>query len=237
MPRGNEKISLTFVYKKRGITEDLKQGNMIVEQYSAEFLKLSRYAPHLILDEQTKAERFHDGLSPRIRERIIFLEITDYVKMVHTATMAKKGIREAAAYYINRKRSMSTESLPLPSPSKRHYAGCSSSGSFGRRNAPASRVSVCVSQCSKCGKAHDGDCMTGSRACFRCGKLDHFAWQCLTGATRIQRTQASDNQLRPIAKAKVYMRTPDNVKADENVANVGTGAMLLIVVLLVSCLI
>jgi len=33
------------------------------------------------------------------------------------------------------------------------------------------------------------------------------------------------------------MLTPDNVKADENVANVGTGAMLLIVVLPVSCLI
>jgi hypothetical protein len=46
---------------------------MSVEQYSAEFQKLSRDAPHLIPDEETKAERFRDGLSPQILERIIFL--------------------------------------------------------------------------------------------------------------------------------------------------------------------
>jgi hypothetical protein len=80
---------------------------MSVEQYSAEFQKFSRYAPHLIPDEQTKAERFRDGLSPRILERIIFLKVTDYVDMVHTTTIVEKGIREATAYYINRKRSLS----------------------------------------------------------------------------------------------------------------------------------
>jgi hypothetical protein len=76
---------------------------MSVKQYSTEFLKLSRYAPHLIPDEQTKAKKFLDGLSPRIKERIAFLEITSYTKMVHTATIAKKGIREAATDYVSRK--------------------------------------------------------------------------------------------------------------------------------------
>jgi hypothetical protein len=51
---------------------------MSVVQYADEFLKLSRYAPHLIPDEETKAERFRDGLSPQIREKIDFLEITNY---------------------------------------------------------------------------------------------------------------------------------------------------------------
>jgi hypothetical protein len=58
--------------------QDLKQRNMSVVQYADEFLKLSRYAPHLIPDEETKAERFRDGLSPQIREKIDFLEITNY---------------------------------------------------------------------------------------------------------------------------------------------------------------
>jgi hypothetical protein len=53
--------------------QDLKQGTMSIEQYSAEFLRLSRYAPDLIPDEVAKIERFRDGLSPRILERIIFL--------------------------------------------------------------------------------------------------------------------------------------------------------------------
>jgi len=37
---------------------------MSVEHYSAEFLKLARYVPHIILNEEAKAERFRDGLSP-----------------------------------------------------------------------------------------------------------------------------------------------------------------------------
>jgi hypothetical protein len=41
--------------------------------------------------------RFLDGLSPRIKERIAFPNITSYTKMVHIATFAKKGIREADA--------------------------------------------------------------------------------------------------------------------------------------------
>jgi hypothetical protein len=52
---------------------------MTIEWYAVEFQKLLRYAPYLIPDEETKAERFRDGLSPRIRERIIFLKITSYV--------------------------------------------------------------------------------------------------------------------------------------------------------------
>jgi hypothetical protein len=37
---------------------------MLVEEYSAEFLRLSRYDPRLILDEESKVERFRDGLPP-----------------------------------------------------------------------------------------------------------------------------------------------------------------------------
>jgi len=77
--------------------QDLKQGSMPVEQYSTEFQRLSRYAPNLILDEELKAERFHDGLAPRILEMIIFVKVTDYIEMVHVATMAEKGIKTVAA--------------------------------------------------------------------------------------------------------------------------------------------
>jgi hypothetical protein len=99
--------------------QDLKQGYLLVEQYSAEFLKLSRYAPHLIPNEQTKAERFLDNLSPRIKEIIAFLEITNFTKMVHIATVAKNGIKEADVGYMNMKRSMSMGAHPSPPPSKR----------------------------------------------------------------------------------------------------------------------
>jgi hypothetical protein len=41
---------------------------MTMEQYSAEFLRLSRYAPYLIPDEEIKVEKFRGGLAPLILE-------------------------------------------------------------------------------------------------------------------------------------------------------------------------
>jgi hypothetical protein len=91
---------------------------MLVEQYSAKFLKLSRYAPHLIPDKQTEAERFLDGLTPRIKERITFVDITSYTDIVHTATITEREIKEVAANYVNRKQSMSSRAPPPPPPPK-----------------------------------------------------------------------------------------------------------------------
>jgi hypothetical protein len=58
--------------------QNLVQGNMTVEQYYARFMKLARFAANLIPDEESKAKRFENGLNPRIKERVICLEIKDY---------------------------------------------------------------------------------------------------------------------------------------------------------------
>jgi hypothetical protein len=47
--------------------QNLVQGAMMVEQYSARFLELSRFAPNLVPDEESKAERFENGLNSRIK--------------------------------------------------------------------------------------------------------------------------------------------------------------------------
>jgi len=98
---------------------------MSVEHYSAEFQKLSRYAPY-------QAERFRDGLALRILERIIFIRETNYTEMLHMTTMAEKGIRAAAADYITRKWSTSIGALPLPASNRQTTS--SSAGSQGRRS-------------------------------------------------------------------------------------------------------
>lgn len=51
--------------------QNLVQGDMTVEQYSARFMELARFAVNLIPDEESKAERFEHGLKPRIKERVI----------------------------------------------------------------------------------------------------------------------------------------------------------------------
>jgi hypothetical protein len=43
--------------------QNLVQGAMTVEQYSTRFLELSRFAPNLVPNEESKAERFENGLN------------------------------------------------------------------------------------------------------------------------------------------------------------------------------
>lgn len=197
---------------------------MSVKRYSAEFQKLSRYAPTLVPDEETKAERFRDGLTPRILERIIYLQVTNYTDMVHTATMAEKGIRIAAADFVSRKRSASTGALPPP-PFKRQ-SGSSSAGSQGRTSTYSSQGSGSRPRCSKCGKLHSGECRSGSNACYRCGKSGCFARECTqVDAYKGHGSQAIINQPKPVASARVYSLTPDSMHAGENTTDVVTGTI------------
>ncbi|GFZ12689.1 hypothetical protein Acr_23g0010740 [Actinidia rufa] len=46
---------------------NLKQGNMIVVEYNAKFIELSRYAPHIVSTESHKARRFEAGLRWNIK--------------------------------------------------------------------------------------------------------------------------------------------------------------------------
>jgi hypothetical protein len=63
-------------------------------------------------------------------------------------------------------------------------------------NAPASCVSVSVSQYSKCGRAYTGQRLARSITCFQCGKLGHFTRQFPNAIARSQGSQASNYQPR-----------------------------------------
>jgi hypothetical protein len=70
--------------------QNLVQGDMTVEKYSARFMELARFTANLIIDEETKAERFENGLNPRNRERVICLEIKDYDRLVEVTSLLKE---------------------------------------------------------------------------------------------------------------------------------------------------
>ncbi|XP_062144310.1 uncharacterized protein LOC133851756 isoform X3 [Alnus glutinosa] len=201
---------------------ELKQGSMSVEQYSAEFLRLSKYVPYLIPDEGTKVEKFRGGLALQILERIISVKVADYSEMVHVATMAEIGIKTAPADSMSRKRSTSVGTSSAPPPKKQATSG--SSGSQGRRKIQVSQGSASCPRCSKCKKMHTGECRMGSNSCFKCGKVGHFARDCpQTGSSKGQGSQASVNQPMPTVPAKVYTITPENVLAEDNATDVVTG--------------
>lgn len=92
---------------------------MTIEQYSAKFAKLSKFASILIPNEETKAEKYLYCLQPYIRGKLILFEIKEYSKMVHTAMIAERSMKEVAAFYAQRKRLMSQ----VMYPSKRQAVG------------------------------------------------------------------------------------------------------------------
>jgi len=84
--------------------QNLVHGAMMIEQYSSRFIELARFGLNLILDEESKAERFENGLNLRIKERVMCHEIKNFVKLVDIASVAERGMRESfAAYELKRR--------------------------------------------------------------------------------------------------------------------------------------
>ena len=44
---------------------------MTVLEYQARFVELSRYAPHIVIDERRKVKKFVMGLRPPLRTRLV----------------------------------------------------------------------------------------------------------------------------------------------------------------------
>ena len=63
----------------------LKQKNMSVLEYVDEFIWLSRYAPHIIGNEEAKARRFISGLDTPIQEYVGPMGLTTFRRVVETA--------------------------------------------------------------------------------------------------------------------------------------------------------
>ncbi|XP_022853763.1 uncharacterized protein LOC111375195 [Olea europaea var. sylvestris] len=70
----------------------LTQGSLPLGEYERKFEQLSRYAPHMVNIELTKAKRFEMGLKPEIKGIITAQQYTIYAKVVHRAQAISNGL-------------------------------------------------------------------------------------------------------------------------------------------------
>ncbi|KAI6702762.1 hypothetical protein NL676_011898 [Syzygium grande] len=70
---------------------------MTIDQYEAEFTRLSRFALRMVEHPEDKARRFRDGLKPDLRSQMISLNIKDYSEMYERAQAIERDQTDRAA--------------------------------------------------------------------------------------------------------------------------------------------
>ena len=68
---------------------------MTVAQYEAELSRLAKFAPTMLVDEETKARRFDDGLRFRINQGVVPFDLTTFRAVVIKALLMEMGLNEA----------------------------------------------------------------------------------------------------------------------------------------------
>ncbi|XP_056163094.1 uncharacterized protein LOC130136784 [Syzygium oleosum] len=63
----------------------LQQNQMTVDQYEAEFARLSKFAPRMVEHPEDRAQRFRDGLMADIRSQLIPINLRTYEELYERA--------------------------------------------------------------------------------------------------------------------------------------------------------
>ena len=74
---------------------ELRQGQVNVSQYDQRFIQLSRYTDVLVKGEAEKTKRFVKGLKPKIRGKLIPLQLRNYLQAVEKALEVEMNIQES----------------------------------------------------------------------------------------------------------------------------------------------
>ena len=64
-------------------------------RYEAEFYRLAKFASTMVVDEETRARRFEDGLRFRIKQGFVPFELTTFKVVVSKALLVEMGLNEA----------------------------------------------------------------------------------------------------------------------------------------------
>ena len=184
----------------------LEQKDLTVAQYEAKFAELSRFAPHLVDNEERRTRIFLRGLRPNIRTHLITLKLRSYADVVDRAQLwerdsdmnrleAERQLREknqerAHGTHNNngfrgnnhlmrtRRDEQRREEINKVDFKKRRFNNDRGQSST-TVPAPNSETRSVVT-CYRCGKVGhiSPNCTQASKACYNCGREGHIARDC-----------------------------------------------------------
>jgi len=207
-----EKVSWNFLVKKfnekyiPGVAKDklalefqeLKQGQMSVNQYDVKFTQLSRYAAGLVREESERTKRFVRGLKPEIRSKLIPFQLQIYIQAVEKALEVERDIledQEVKSKELPPSKRPHYQETPDPDMSNHRFnrsegssvasASRSNGGTWHRVGFPRRPQTILShrpdvagnSWCPICHLNHAGSCVLGKQ-CFSCGQMGHIRKEC-----------------------------------------------------------
>ena len=151
----------------------LTQGNRSVDEYAAEFTRLSRFAPTLVADEATRARRFKMGLNFSILENVVSLRLPTYGEVLIAAR--EQEIVQGRRRAVQRPAGNASSGKPSAGPIRRP-APTSTARVQPYQKAPDAQKVVCE-HCSKPGHMKK-ECRSFLNLCLACGAKDHALRDC-----------------------------------------------------------
>ncbi|PKU60709.1 hypothetical protein MA16_Dca028254 [Dendrobium catenatum] len=149
----------------------LVQGNRTITEYEAEFTMLSRYASNLIFNAEEKCHRFLCGLRDNIRQPLVLLGIEHYFTLVERAQKIELDFQSTQRRRDFQKRKNEDRS----SPAQSFHSG---RPNWKKPKPNTSESSTPSAMCNKCGRAHRGECLSGTNTFFWCHQPGHMAKSC-----------------------------------------------------------
>jgi hypothetical protein len=167
-----------------------------VNEYTARFTQLSRFAAYLIPDEEKKAKKFEQGLNPRLRNQMASLDIRSFTQLVDRASLYEESLRETTVSFVDqRKRTFIQGSTSSGPGTVKRFASGSNQYQRLAQNRPVTAPAAPQQHqqrgqshqpCRLCNKVHWGVCRAGTSACFQCGLPGHVIRDCPVKAVQPQ---------------------------------------------------
>jgi len=150
----------------------LQQRNRSVDEYAAEFLRLSRFAPYMVTDEEKRASRFQQGLKMDVQMLLIPQQLKTYSQVLSIAREVERGLEKKSENQVQNKSVKRPFQLMNEEDTARTI-----NGPIVKRPFQLPLPQVICNFCHKPGH-YRKDCRMANGLCLACGTGSHAIRDC-----------------------------------------------------------